>query len=77
MKSEAGLWSLNEMEQSGGEPDVVGMDKKPEKFYSDCSPESPKRQKEVCVMIVPLLIQEKHKPKNSAVDLAAAMGMNC
>lgn len=76
MKSEAGLWSLNEMEQSGGEPDVVGIDKKTGEFlFYDCSPESPKDRRSLCYDRAALNSRKEHKPKNSAVDLAAAMGI--
>jgi hypothetical protein len=70
------LWSLNEMEGSGGEPDVVGRDKKTgEYIFCDCSAESPKGRRSVCYDREALEARKEHKPKNSAVDMAAAMGI--
>ncbi len=70
------LWSLNEMERTGGEPDVVGHDKKTgEYLFFDCSPESPKGRTSVCYDREALESRKEHKPKNSAMDLAAAMGI--
>jgi hypothetical protein len=70
------LWSLNEMEQTGGEPDVVGHDKKTgEYIFYDCSPESPKGRRSACYDREALESRKEHKPKNSAVDMAAAMGV--
>src|SRR5436190_1868709 len=69
------LWSLNEMERTGGEPDVVGHDKKTgEYIFYDCSPESPKGRRSVCYDHKALESRKEHKPKNSAMDMAAAMG---
>ncbi|TCN25213.1 DUF4256 domain-containing protein [Mesobacillus foraminis] len=70
------LWSLNEMEITGGEPDVVGYDeKKDEYFFSDCSAESPKGRRSVCYDREALESRKKHKPENSAIDMANAMGI--
>lgn len=70
------LWSLHEMEQTGGEPDVVGYDKKTDEYiYYDCSPESPKGRRSVCYDREALESRKKHKPKNSAMDMAAEMGI--
>jgi len=70
------LWSLNEMEKTGGEPDVVGHDKKTgEYILYDCSAESPKGRRSVCYDREALEPRKEHKPKNSAMDMAAAMGI--
>ncbi|MEY2409419.1 MAG: hypothetical protein QOF48_2089 [Verrucomicrobiota bacterium] len=70
------LWSLNEMERTGGEPDVVGHDKKTgEYIFFDCSAESPKGRTSVCYDREGLDSRKEHKPKNNAVDMAAAMGI--
>ena len=70
------LWSLNEMEKTGGEPDVVGHDKKTgEYIFFDCSPESPKGRTSVCYDREGLESRKEHKPKNTAMDMAAAMGI--
>ena len=70
------LWSLNQMETTGGEPDVVGSDKKTgEYIFFDCSAESPKGRRSVCYDGAALEARKEHKPKNSAVDMAAAMGI--
>ena len=70
------LWSLNEMEMSGGEPDVVGHDKKTgEYIFYDCSAESPKGRRSVCYDREALESRKEHKPKNSALDMATAMGI--
>ncbi|MDP1677262.1 MAG: DUF4256 domain-containing protein [Bacteroidota bacterium] len=70
------LWSLNEMERTGGEPDVVGQDKKRgEYIFFDCSEESPKDRRSLCYDREALDSRKEHKPKNSAVDMAAAMGI--
>ncbi len=69
------LWSLHEMEQSGGEPDVVGTDKTTgECIFMDCSPQSPKARRSVCYDREALDSRREHKPKSSAVDMATAMG---
>ena len=70
------LWSLNEMERTGGEPDVVGYDKKTgEYIFYDCSAESPKGRRSVCYDREALNSRKEHKPQNSAMDMAAAMGV--
>ncbi len=70
------LWSLNEMERTGGEPDVVGRDQKTgEYIFFDCSPESPKGRTSVCYDREALDSRKEHKPKTSAMDMAAAMGI--
>jgi hypothetical protein len=72
----AKLWSLNEMERTGGEPDVVGLDKKSgEIIFYDCSPESPKDRRSLCYDREALDSRKEHKPKNSAMDLAATIGI--
>jgi hypothetical protein len=71
----AKLWSLDEMEESGGEPDVVGVDKKTgECIFVDCSAQSPKGRRSVCYDREALDARKEHKPKNCAVDMATAMG---
>lgn len=70
------LWSLNEMESTGGEPDVVGYDKKTgEYIFYDCAAESPKDRRSFCYDRAALDARKEHKPKNSAVDLATSMGV--
>ena len=70
------LWSLNEMEGTGGEPDVVGHDKKTgEYIFFDCSPETPKGRVSVCYDREALDSRKEHRPKNSVMDMAAAMGI--
>jgi hypothetical protein len=70
------LWSLSEMERTGGEPDVVGFDKKTgEYIFYDCSAESPKGRRSVCYDREGLESRKEHKPENNAVDMAAAMGI--
>ena len=70
------LWSLNEMERTGGEPDVVDHDKKTgEYIFYDCSAESPKGRRSVCYDRQALEARKEHKPKDSAIDMAAAMGI--
>src|SRR5687768_13477696 len=70
------LWSLNEMEETGGEPDVVGHDKKTgEYIFMDCSAESPKGRRSVCYDHKALESRKEHKPKNSATEMAAEMGI--
>ena len=70
------LWSLNEMERTGGEPDVVGHDKKTgEYIFYDCSAESPKGRRNVCYDRKALESRKKFKPKDTAMDMAAAMGI--
>ena len=78
-KLEAGpekIWSLNEMENTGGEPDVVGFDKKTgEYIFYDCSPESPKGRRSLCYDRKALEARKEHKPANAAVEMAADMGI--
>src|SRR6266513_525529 len=70
------LWSLHEMERTGGEPDVVGHDEKTgEYIFFDCSPESPKGRAGVCYDREALDSRKEHKPKSSAMDMATAMGV--
>ena len=70
------LWSLSEMERTGGEPDVVGHDKKTgEYIFYDCSAESPKERRSLCYDRDALDSRKEHKPKDNAVGMAAAMGI--
>lgn len=70
------LWSLHQMEITGGEPDVVALDEKTgELIFFDCSPESPKGRAGVCYDREALESRKEHRPKNTALDLAAAMGV--
>jgi hypothetical protein len=70
------LWSLSEMEKTGGEPDVVGHDKKTgEYIFYDCSAESPKDRRSLCYDREALESRKEHKPADSAMDVAAAMGI--
>lgn len=70
------LWSLNEMERTEGEPDVVGYDKKSGEFiFFDCAEESPKGRRSVCFDHEALNARKEHKPKDSAVGMATAMGI--
>lgn len=70
------LWSLNEMEITGGEPDVVSHDKKTgEYIFYDCSAESPKGRRSICYDHEALESRKEHKPKNSALGMAAEMGI--
>src|SRR6267378_5162187 len=69
------LWSLNEMERTGGEPDVVGSDKKTGEYtFYDCSAESPKGRRSLCYDREALEARKEHKPRDSAVAMATAMG---
>jgi len=70
------LWSINEMERTGGEPDIVGHDKKTgECIFYDCSPESPKDRRSLCYDREALESRKENKPKDNATDMAAAMGI--
>ena len=70
------LWSLNEMERTGGEPDLVGHDKTSgEYIFYDCSAESPKDRRNLCYDREALESRKEHKPKNNAMDMATAMGI--
>jgi len=70
------LWSLNAMEETGGEPDVVGHDKKTDEYiFYDCSPESPKGRRSICYDHDALEARKEHKPEDSAINLAMEMGI--
>ncbi|CAN5530317.1 DUF4256 domain-containing protein [soil metagenome] len=70
------LWSLDDMENTGGEPDVIAYDKKTgEYIFYDCSAESPKRRRSVCYDHEALEARKEHKPENSAMNMAADMGI--
>jgi hypothetical protein len=70
------LWSINEMERTGGEPDVIGYDKKTgEYIFYDCSAESPKGRRNVCYDREGQEARKSFKPENNAIDMAAAMGI--
>lgn len=70
------LWSLNEMERTDGEPDVIGFDANTyEYIFCDCSPESPKGRRSICYDRQGLESRKEHKPENNAMDMAAAMGI--
>ena len=70
------LWSLNEMEKTGGEPDVVSYDKKAGEYvFSDCSPETPKARTSVCYDREGWESRKEHRPKTTAMDMAAEMGV--
>jgi hypothetical protein len=70
------LWSLNEMERTGGEPDVVGHDKKTDEYiFYDCSAESPKGRRSVCYDREALESRKEHTPEDNAIDMAAVMGI--
>ncbi|MDP3468820.1 MAG: DUF4256 domain-containing protein [Daejeonella sp.] len=70
------LWSLNEMERTGGEPDVIGQDQKTREYiFFDCSAESPKDRRSICYDEDALESRKEHKPKNSAIGMAKDMGI--
>ncbi len=70
------LWTLNEMERTGGEPDVVGRDSRTDEFiFYDCSAESPDGRRNLCYDRAALDSRKEHKPENSAMDVAAEMGI--
>jgi len=70
------LWSLNEMETTGGEPDVIGFDESTSQFiFMDCSAESPKSRRSICYDREALEGRKEHKPENNAMDMATAMGI--
>jgi Protein of unknown function (DUF4256) len=79
LKSQVGgekLWPLSEMERTGGEPDMVGYDKKTDEYiFYDCSAESPNGRRSFCYDGEALASRKENKPKNNAVDMAAAMGI--
>lgn len=69
-------WSLHEMERTGGEPDVIGLDAKTgEYIFCDCSPESPKGRRSICYDREGLESRKEHKPENNAMDMAKEMGI--
>lgn len=71
------LWSLYQMESTGGEPDVVGYDQKTDEYlFYDCSAESPKGRRSICYDREGLESRKEHRPENNAVDMAAAMGID-
>jgi hypothetical protein len=71
------VWSINEMERTGGEPDVVGHDKKSREYiFYDCSPESPKGRRSLCYDREALDSRKENKPRDNAMDMAAAMGID-
>ena len=71
------LWSLNEMETTGGEPDVVKYDKKNDQYiFVDCSEESPKGRRSICYDYEALMSRKEHKPKNNVIDMANDMGIS-
>lgn len=75
--SSSKLWSLSEMERSGGEPDVVGYDNKSDEFiFFDCSAETPKERRSVCYDREALDSRKEHKPGDSALDIATEMGID-
>jgi hypothetical protein len=75
-ENEEKLWSLNEMEKTGGEPDVVGYDKQMDEYiFFDCSAESPKGRRSVCYDRAGLESRKENKPENNAMDMATAMGI--
>lgn len=70
------LWSLNEMERTGGEPDVIGYNKKAGEYtFCDCSAESPSGRRSLCYDDAALKSRKEHKPKNTVIDMAAEMGI--
>ncbi len=76
IKNSTKLWSLNEMEQTGGEPDVIGADKKANEFiFCDCSRETPKGRRSLCYDEQALASRKEFKPKNSATKMAKDMGI--
>jgi hypothetical protein len=72
----AKLWSINEMEKTGGDPDVIGFDKKTgEYLFCDCSPETPTGRRSICYDREGLESRKEHRPANNAIDMAASMGI--
>ena len=70
------MWSLNEMERTGGEPDIVNYDIKTNEYiFYDCSTESPKGRRSLCYDREALESRKKHKPKNNIIDMATSMGI--
>lgn len=75
-ESSAQIWSLHQMERTGGEPDVVGFDKKTGKYlFVDCSPETPSGRRSVCYDREGLDSRKEYKPEHSAIEMAAEMGI--
>jgi len=73
----AKLWSLDQMEETAGEPDVIGYDKKADTYiFCDCSPETPKGRRSLCYDTEALESRKEHKPKNSALAMAYEMGID-
>lgn len=71
------LWSLNEMERTGGEPDIVGYDNQTSEFiFCDCSAETPKGRRSICYDREALESRKQHKPETSAIDMANSMGID-
>jgi len=71
------LWSLDEMERTGGEPDVVGYDKTTDEYtFVDCAAESPAGRRSICYDREGLESRKEHRPENSAIDMAAEMGID-
>lgn len=77
LKKDGGkLWSLNQMEETGGEPDVIAYDKKTGEYtFCDCSPESPAGRRSICYDHEALESRKEHKPKDSAIGMAEDMGI--
>lgn len=76
LKSPAKLWSLNEMERTGGEPDVIAYDKKSDEYiFVDCSAETPKERRSLCYDDQALLDRKEFKPADSAMNMALDMGV--
>ena len=70
------LWTLSEMERTGGEPDMIGYDNKAGKYtFCDCSPESPKGRRSICYDREAMDSRKEHKPENNAIDMATAIGI--
>lgn len=70
------LWSLNEMERTGGEPDVIGFDNETNEYiFIDCAPESPKGRRSTCYDLEALESRKNHKPEHNAIDMATDMGI--
>jgi hypothetical protein len=74
-KNDSALWSLNAMEQSGGEPDVIDRDDSGEFVFVDCAAESPKGRRSLCFDQEALDARKENKPKDSALNMAASMGI--
>ena len=71
------LWSLNEMDKTGGEPDVIDFDTKTSEYlFVDCSPETPKGRRSICYDLEGLNSRKEHKPSHNAIDMATSMGIS-